>query len=104
MVVDRDLVARRDRRKRDHIECHVREMATDPPGGVTCAGGVVAASSSGSFMPDLNALMPLAKSPMTLEILPLPPNNSTPTPITSSQCQMLREPIRQPQTLNAATL
>src|SRR6266851_2078666 len=68
-------------------------------GGVTWAGGLPAVSSSGSFMPDLNALMPLAKSPMTLEILPLPPNNSTPTPITSSQCQMLREPIRRPQTL-----
>ena len=56
-------------------------------------GGLASAFSS-SDMPFLNDLMPLAKSPISSEILPRPPNNSRPTANTMIQCQMLIEPMR----------
>src|SRR5712691_10596213 len=60
-------------------------------------GSVLAGSSafSSSDRPFLNDLMPLAKSPISSEILPRPPNNSRPTASTMIQCQMLIEPMRQ---------
>jgi len=60
-------------------------------------GGVSASAVSSSFMPCLNALMPLAKSPITLVSLPRPPNSTAITAITISQCQMLKLPMRVPR-------
>src|SRR5437588_8221099 len=48
---------------------------------------------SSSVRPFLNDLMPLAKSPISSEILPRPPNSRSATPRTRIQCQMLIEPI-----------
>src|ERR1700681_1039137 len=45
-------------------------------------------------MPFLKALIPLAKSPISSEILPRPPNIKRPTASTMIQCQMLIEPMR----------
>src|SRR5262249_3225389 len=44
--------------------------------------------------PFLNDLMPLAKSPISSEILPRPPNSKRPTASTMIQCQTLIEPMR----------
>src|SRR5918912_1792544 len=63
-----------------------------PAGGVTCAGGVLAAVSSSSFIPALKALMPLAKSPMTRGSLPAP-NKTRTMARTISQCIKLIEPM-----------
>ena len=41
----------------------------------------------------LNDLMPLAKSPIRVLILLLPPNRSRTTASTISQCQMLKLPM-----------
>src|SRR5262249_32565917 len=60
--------------------------------GSVLTGSVSAFSSSVS--PFLNDLMPLAKSPISSEILPRPPNSSRPTARTRIQCQMLIEPMR----------
>src|SRR5262249_33203523 len=60
--------------------------------GSLLAGWVSAFASSAS--PFLNDLIPLAKSPIRSEILPRPPNSSSPTARTSIQCQMLNEPMR----------
>src|SRR5437588_128918 len=59
-------------------------------------GSLLAGSSalSSSDRPFLNDLMPLAKSPISSEILPRPPNSSSPTASTMIQCQMLIEPMR----------
>src|SRR5215217_7025309 len=59
-------------------------------------GSALDASStfSSSVMPFLKALMPFAKSPISSEILPRPPNSSRPTASTMFQCQMLNEPMR----------
>src|SRR5438067_13093492 len=59
--------------------------------GSVLTGSVSAVSSSES--PFLNDLMPLAKSPISSEILPRPPNSNSPTARTRIQCQMLIEPI-----------
>jgi hypothetical protein len=45
-------------------------------------------------MPFLKLLMPLATSPMIEDILPLPPNINKATARNSSQCQILKLPIR----------
>ena len=60
-------------------------------GGDTCAGGVGSASSS-SFMPALNALMPLAKSPITRGSFPAPKRIRIMAK-TTIQCIKLNEPI-----------
>src|SRR5215470_8341830 len=59
-------------------------------------GSLLSGSSafSSSDKPFLNDLMPLAKSPISSEILPRPPNNSRPTASTMIQCQMLIELMR----------
>src|SRR5829696_9190016 len=59
-------------------------------------GSALDASStfSSSVMPFLKALMPFAKSPISSEILPRPPNSRRPTASTMIQCQMLIEPMR----------
>src|SRR5271156_4213659 len=63
------------------------------PGGATWAGGAVAsASSSSSFIPALNALMPLAKSPITRGSFPAP-NRMRIMAKTTIQCIKLKEPI-----------
>src|SRR5687768_14451648 len=49
---------------------------------------------SSSDRPFLKDLMPLAKSPISSEILPRPPNNRSPTASTMIQCQILIEPMR----------
>src|SRR6516165_10639537 len=64
---------------------------TAAPGGGTCAGGVVSASSS-SFIPALKALMPLAKSPITRGSFPAP-NRIRIMARTTIQCIKLNEPI-----------
>src|ERR1700740_426634 len=46
-----------------------------------------------SLMFFLKALMPWARSPMMLEILPRPPNSTRTITSTISQCQMLLNPI-----------
>src|SRR5580693_10811759 len=53
-----------------------------------------ASAVSSSDMPFLKALMPLATSPIMSEILPRPPNTSSRTAPTISQCQILKEPIK----------
>src|ERR1700751_1441436 len=53
-----------------------------------------ASAVSSSVMPFLNALMPLATSPIMSEILPRPPKTSSSTAPTTSQCQMLNEPMK----------
>jgi len=62
--------------------------------GVGVAAGLagVAGGVSSSDMPFLNALMPCAMSPISFGILPAPNNSSTITK-TTSQCQMLNEPM-----------
>ena len=55
--------------------------------------GPSAMAQEKTIVPDLKALMPLAKSPISPEILPLPPNRSATTMIKISQCQMLKLPI-----------
>src|SRR5271168_1566857 len=60
--------------------------------GASVLGAVSAVSSSA--MPFLNALMPLATSPIMSEILPRPPKTSRPTARTIIQCQMLSEPMQ----------
>ena len=61
--------------------------------GVTTVVVVVASgASSSSAMPFLKALMPLAASPISSEILPRP-NSSITTMPTMSQCQMLAPPM-----------
>src|SRR5690242_21845411 len=60
------------------------------------AGSLLPASTfalSSSDMPFLKALIPDAKSPISSEILPRPPNSSRTATITSSQCIQLKEPI-----------
>src|SRR4030088_283045 len=61
-------------------------------------GSTLGASSafSSSDKPFLNDLMPLAKSPISSEILPRPPNSNRPTASTMIQCQILMEPIGYP--------
>jgi hypothetical protein len=62
---------------------------------LVAAGGALSASEasgSSSFMFFLKDLMPVARSPMRLLILPLPKSSST-TSSTMSQCQMLKEPM-----------
>src|SRR5690242_5401889 len=59
--------------------------------GSPLSGSIFALSSSD--MPFLKALMPDAKSPISSEILPRPPNSSRTATITSSQCIQLKEPI-----------
>src|SRR4029077_17021360 len=54
-------------------------------------GSTLAVSSSD--MPFLKALMPVAKSPISSEIFPRPPNSSRTTTATRSQCTQLKEPI-----------
>src|SRR6516165_5225349 len=49
---------------------------------------------SSSDRPFLNDLMPFAKSPISSETLPRPPNSKRPTASTMIQCQMLIEPMR----------
>src|SRR5215831_9999607 len=44
-------------------------------------------------MPDLKALMPLARSPIRPEILPLPPNRTTTTATRMRICQKLSVPM-----------
>ena len=67
-----------------------------PAGPVPGAGGALSAameaSFSSSFMFCLKDLMPLARSPMSPLILPLPKSSRT-TSSTTSQCQMLKEPM-----------
>src|SRR5580698_4761781 len=48
---------------------------------------------SSSCMPFLKDLMPVAKSPISSEILPRPPNSSRNSTTTTIQCQILNEPI-----------
>src|SRR5580704_19469318 len=69
-------------------------------GEVTCAvgGATVATGSSSSFMPALNALRPLAKSPITRGSFPAPNSTST-MASTTSQCIILIEPIARPRLL-----
>src|SRR2546423_12987276 len=52
-------------------------------------------ASASSDIPFLNALIPCAMSPISSEILPRP-NNSRTTTTTTSQCQILNEPIGYP--------
>src|SRR5947199_10744372 len=59
--------------------------------GSVVAGSVSAFSSS--ERPFVNDLMPFAKSPISSEILPRPPNSKSPTARTRIQCQTLIEPI-----------
>src|SRR5260370_33921515 len=59
--------------------------------GWVLAGSVSAFSSS--VRPFLKDLMPLAKSPISSEILPRPPNSRSATPKTRIQCQTLIEPM-----------
>src|SRR4051812_10397819 len=61
-------------------------------------GSTLGSSSafSSSDKPFLNDLMPLAKSPISSEILPRPPNSNRPTASTMIQCQILMEPIGYP--------
>ena len=61
-------------------------------GGVTWAGVAPTSGSSSSRMPALNALMPLAKSPMTRGSLPAP-NRIRMMARTTIQCIRLKEPI-----------
>jgi hypothetical protein len=62
-------------------------------GGGTCAGGAAASvSSSSSFIPALNALMPFAKSPITRGSFPAP-NRMRIMAKTTIQCIKLKEPI-----------
>src|SRR6266550_3318916 len=58
-------------------------------------GSVLTGSSalSSSTKPFLNDLMPLAKSPISSEILPRPPNSRSTTAPAMIQCQMLSEPM-----------
>src|SRR5438874_2434254 len=58
-------------------------------------GSVLTVSSalSSSAKPFLNDLMPLAKSPISSEILPRPPNSRSTTAPAMIQCQMLSEPM-----------
>src|SRR5919112_6571207 len=60
-------------------------------------GGVVVEVASSSVMPFLNALMPLATSPIISEILPRPNSSITIRP-TTIQCQMLAPPMAKPPT------
>src|SRR5919112_3272875 len=60
-------------------------------------GGVVVEVASSSVMPFLNALMPLATSPIISEILPRPNSSITIKP-TTIQCQMLAPPMAKPPT------
>ena len=48
---------------------------------------------SSSDMPFLKALMPFAMSPIISEILPRPPNTSSMTTPTMTQCQILKPPM-----------
>src|SRR5258708_16534046 len=59
--------------------------------GSVLAGSVSAFSSS--VRPFLKDLMPLAKSPISSEILPRPPNSRSATPKTRLQCQTLIQPM-----------
>src|SRR5262245_52287311 len=59
--------------------------------GSVLTGSLSALSSS--VIPFLNDLMPWAKSPISSEILPRPPNSKSTTPRTRIQCQMLIEPM-----------
>src|SRR5258708_34822189 len=59
--------------------------------GSILAGSVSAFSSS--VRPFLKDLIPLAKSPISSEILPRPPNSRSATPKTRIQCQTLIEPM-----------
>src|SRR5271166_1359840 len=61
-------------------------------GFATCPTSSIAPSTS--RMPDLNALMPLAKSPITRGSFPAP-NRIMTMAKTTSQCMMLNEPILQ---------
>src|SRR6476660_360766 len=59
--------------------------------GSVFSGSVSAFSSS--VRPFLKDLIPLAKSPISSEILPRPPNSRSATPKTRIQCQTLIEPM-----------
>src|SRR5204862_2773144 len=62
-------------------------------------GSVLTGSVSGfssSVSPFLNDLMPLAKSPISSEILPRPPNRRRTMTPTTTQCQRLNPPISNP--------
>ena len=69
-----------------------------PAAGPADAGSPRRLSSS-SFMPDLKALMPFAKSPMTRGSLPAP-NRTRTMARTTSQCIKLIEPMWRPRKLN----
>src|SRR4029078_12803015 len=65
-----------------------------PPASIVLNGSLLASAVfSSSDMPFLKALMPWAKSPMSDEIFPRPPNKTITTSSTMIQCHILREPI-----------
>src|SRR4029079_3040018 len=65
-----------------------------PPASIVLTGSLLASAVfSSSDMPFLKALMPWAKSPMSDEIFPRPPNKTITTNSTMIQCHILREPI-----------
>src|SRR4029078_2618572 len=65
-----------------------------PPASIVLTGSLLASAVfSSSDMPFLKALMPWAKSPMSDEIFPRPPNKTITTSSTMIQCHILKEPI-----------
>src|ERR1019366_8673010 len=68
---------------------------------VLAGSGLASAALSSSDMPFLNAFIPCAKSPISEEIFPRPPNISITTTMTIIQCQILKEPIGEPSAAGA---